>query len=155
MLACLSLPRQGRQGRGNSLRCSMRMEWACPVTEFLKSLPYWERLWWHSMWKMKSFVHHNPTATTAQSSFHGTSMSIFQHPNSKYPGEECEPLKLKQIWGGRRFQILLRISQYLMGSPPCIMEEETVIWSEHYLTDAFDSWADSLSCNHQALHAED
>lgn len=39
-------------------------------------------------------IDHNPTATTAQSSFHGTSISIFQHPNSEYPGEEREPLKI-------------------------------------------------------------
>ena len=37
---------------------------------------------------------HNPTATTAKTSFHGTSISIFQHPSSEQLGEEREPIKL-------------------------------------------------------------
>ena len=39
-------------------------------------------------------IDHNPTATTAASSFHGTSISIFQHPTSKDEGEQREPLQL-------------------------------------------------------------
>ena len=39
-------------------------------------------------------IDHNPTATTAKTSFHGTSISIFQHPSSEQPGEEREPIKL-------------------------------------------------------------
>ena len=33
-------------------------------------------------------IDHNPTATTATSSFHGTSISIFQHPTSDNKGEQ-------------------------------------------------------------------
>ena len=40
-------------------------------------------------------IYHNPTATTAQTSFHGTSVSIFQHPSTENAGDEREPLKLK------------------------------------------------------------
>lgn len=32
-------------------------------------------------------IDHNPTATTATSSFHGTSISVFQHPTDDYSGE--------------------------------------------------------------------
>jgi len=39
-------------------------------------------------------VDHNPTATTAQSSFHGTSISVFQHPSSENPGEERAPIRI-------------------------------------------------------------
>ena len=39
-------------------------------------------------------IDHNPTATTAKTSFHGTSISIFQHPSSEQLGEEREPIKL-------------------------------------------------------------
>eukprot|EP00745_Piridium_sociabile_P026549 TRINITY_DN4240_c0_g1_i3.p1 TRINITY_DN4240_c0_g1~~TRINITY_DN4240_c0_g1_i3.p1 ORF type:complete len:1496 (-),score=398.92 TRINITY_DN4240_c0_g1_i3:837-5324(-) len=39
-------------------------------------------------------IDHNPTSTTAKSSFHGTSLSLFQHPSSDSPGEERVPLKL-------------------------------------------------------------
>ena len=38
-------------------------------------------------------IDHNPTSTMAQSSIHGTSVSLFQHPSSENPGEECQPLK--------------------------------------------------------------
>ena len=33
-------------------------------------------------------IDHNPTATTASTSFHGTSISMFQHPSKDNPGEE-------------------------------------------------------------------
>ena len=40
-------------------------------------------------------IDHNPTATTAQTSFHGTSVSIFQHPSTEIAGDEREPLNLE------------------------------------------------------------
>ena len=33
-------------------------------------------------------IDHNPTATAASTSFHGTSISMFQHPSKDNPGEE-------------------------------------------------------------------
>ena len=36
-------------------------------------------------------IEHNPTATTSTSSFHGTSMSIFQHPTAENEGVIQEP----------------------------------------------------------------
>ena len=39
---------------------------------------------------------HNPTATTTQSSFHGTSISVFQHPTTENPGELREPLSVSE-----------------------------------------------------------
>ena len=41
-------------------------------------------------------IDHNPTATTASTSFHGTSISIFQHPNADNKGEMCEPFKIRE-----------------------------------------------------------
>lgn len=38
-------------------------------------------------------IDHNPTATTATTSFHGTSISLFQHPTRDDKGVQCEPLK--------------------------------------------------------------
>ena len=43
-------------------------------------------------------IDHNPTATTAQTSFHGTSVSIFQHPSSDNNGETHAP---PRIIGGK------------------------------------------------------
>ena len=40
-------------------------------------------------------IDHNPTATTATSSFHGISVSIFQHPNFDNAGEECSSLNVQ------------------------------------------------------------
>jgi len=39
-------------------------------------------------------IDHNPTATRASTSFHGTSISIFQHPSSDNAGEERGPLNV-------------------------------------------------------------
>lgn len=33
-------------------------------------------------------IDHNPSATTATTSFHGTSVSVFQHPTKESSGEE-------------------------------------------------------------------
>uniref|UniRef100_UPI00358FC12B uncharacterized protein isoform X2 n=1 Tax=Myxine glutinosa TaxID=7769 RepID=UPI00358FC12B len=40
-------------------------------------------------------IDHDPTATTANTSFHDSNISIFQHPSIANTGEECEP------FGGR------------------------------------------------------
>lgn len=40
-------------------------------------------------------IDHNPSATTATTSFHGTSISLFQHPTSDSDGELREPLMIK------------------------------------------------------------
>ncbi|KAI4795614.1 hypothetical protein KUCAC02_029770, partial [Chaenocephalus aceratus] len=39
-------------------------------------------------------IDHNPTATTASTSFHGTSISMFQHPSSDNKGEVRAPPKV-------------------------------------------------------------
>ena len=40
---------------------------------------------------------HNPTSTTASSSFHGTSISLFQHPSEENNGEEHPRLNVQPI----------------------------------------------------------
>ena len=39
-------------------------------------------------------IDHNPTATTANTSFHGTSISIFQHPSNGNEGEMWQPFQI-------------------------------------------------------------
>ena len=41
-------------------------------------------------------IDHNPTATTATTSFHGTSVSIFQHPSAENLGEVREPYIIRE-----------------------------------------------------------
>ena len=40
-------------------------------------------------------IDHNPTATTETTSFHGTSISMFQHPSEENRGEERVSLEIK------------------------------------------------------------
>ena len=51
-------------------------------------------------------IDHNPTATTAQTSFHGTSVSIFQPPSTENAGDEREPLKLESEMRVKKVQEL-------------------------------------------------
>ena len=44
----------------------------------------------------KDNINHNPTATTAQSSFRGTNISVFQHPSHENLGETRGSLKLDE-----------------------------------------------------------
>ena len=39
-------------------------------------------------------IDHNPTATTATTSFHGTSISLFQYPTWDNKGEKLEPFQI-------------------------------------------------------------
>ena len=39
-------------------------------------------------------IDHNPTATTATTPFHGTSISLFQYPSSDNKGEKLEPFQI-------------------------------------------------------------
>jgi hypothetical protein len=40
-------------------------------------------------------IDHNPTATTATTSFHGTSISLFQHLSTDNEGEKHESIRIK------------------------------------------------------------
>ena len=40
-------------------------------------------------------IDHNPTVTTATTSFHGTSISLFQYPTSDNKGEKLEPFQTR------------------------------------------------------------
>ena len=40
-------------------------------------------------------IDHNPSATTATTSFHGTSISVFQHPATDNHGEERQLVKFE------------------------------------------------------------
>ena len=42
-------------------------------------------------------IDHNPTATTATTSFHGTSMSLFQYPTQADEGEKREPFQVRDV----------------------------------------------------------
>ena len=42
-------------------------------------------------------IDHNPTATTATTSFHGTSISLFQHLSTYDAGKKRESIKVKRV----------------------------------------------------------
>lgn len=63
---------------------------------------------------MTSAVDNNLTATAAKSSFHGTSVSMFQHPSSEQPGEECEQFKLNTDIKAKKFPELPETFTFFM-----------------------------------------
>ncbi|KAJ7388335.1 hypothetical protein OS493_038334 [Desmophyllum pertusum] len=101
-LACMCLPRRGRD---KSLKCSMRNGLSISYDRVLENLSTVRRISCCTVcarWSTLSpslekalfttaavdNIDHNPTASTAQTSFHGPSVSIFQHPSTENAGDE-------------------------------------------------------------------
>ncbi len=80
---------------------------------------------------------HNPTATTAVISFHGTSISIFQPPISKDKGEQREPLKLGE-----------NKKKSVPEHPPGTLKKKRI----QLLPKVKDWQSQALSCWHQNWH---
>lgn len=67
-------------------------------------------------------IDHNPTATTASTSFHGTSASVFQHINTDGEGEERDPLRL--IDGTKKAKRVPELLEsYTNIRPACIVQK--------------------------------
>ena len=60
-------------------------------------------------------IDHNPTATTANTSFHGTSISIFQHPSADKKGETYESFKIRE---GTKMTTVPELPEYYTNIPP-------------------------------------
>ena len=72
------------------------------ITESWRFRGKWETEWEHNLKQRKQFFHqiqlfttsavdnidHNPSATTATGSLHGTAISLFQHPTRENHGQE-------------------------------------------------------------------
>ena len=65
-------------------------------------------------------IHHNPTATTATSSFHGTSISMFQHPTKDSEGEKREPLQL----GDKKTKTVLELPDSYTNIRPAFFKKK-------------------------------
>ena len=65
-------------------------------------------------------IDHNPTATTAATSFHGTSISLFQHPTMDDKGEECEPLK----FGGEKVKKVPKLPDSYTNIRPAFLAKK-------------------------------
>ena len=59
-------------------------------------------------------IDHNPTATTATTSFHGTSISVFQHPSKDNQGEE----RLRIQFGPERMKSVPELPDSFTNIPP-------------------------------------
>ena len=55
-------------------------------------------------------IDHDPTATTSTTSFHGNSISLFQHPTKDDRGEQHEPLKERRSRQFQNFRTPISIS---------------------------------------------
>lgn len=96
MLACLCLQ---KPERGSSLTCFMRSAQLgeAVVTQYVEDGVGCPPVLRKNLFTTAAVdnIDHNPSATTAQTSFHGTSISIFRHPSTENAGEEREVPKVK------------------------------------------------------------
>ena len=68
-------------------------------------------------------IDHNPTATTASTSFHGTSISIFQHPSADKRGvvTPYESLKIKE---GTKMTTVPELPEFYTNIPPAYFTQK-------------------------------
>ena len=68
-------------------------------------------------------IDHNPSSTTAQGSFHGTGISLFQHPSIDFGGhnQECLVLNPNDI---SRKRTISQLPDAYTGIPPVILQEK-------------------------------
>ena len=71
-------------------------------------------------------IDHNPTATTASTSFHGTSISIIQHPSADNRGEIYEPFKIRE---GTKMITVPELPKYYSSSSPSLKFVFPRTWS--------------------------
>ena len=67
-------------------------------------------------------IDHNPTATTASTSFHGTSISIIQHPSADNRGEMHESFKIRE---GAKMTTVPELPEYYTNMPPADFTKKT------------------------------
>ena len=65
-------------------------------------------------------IDHNPTATTATSSFQGTSISMFQHTTTDSEGEKREPLQL----GDKKTKTVLELPDSYTNIRPALFRKK-------------------------------
>ena len=65
-------------------------------------------------------IDHNPSATTATTSFHGTSISVFQHPATENHGEECQLVK----FGPERVKSVPELPDSFTNIPPAFFKSK-------------------------------
>ena len=98
---------------------------------------------------------HNPTSRTANSSFHGTGISIFQFPSSINPGLEKECLRInsnKTCGAGSRGSILPRsytfvppVGRNLVNQPPLKHEQSVSMTSFDEEQNQEQSWISAVN----------
>ena len=106
-------------------------------------------------------INHNPSSSTAQGSFHGTGISLFQYPTSDFPGISRESLTLGSMENGSTTiapllysytnvtPILLKDrNPPVPGETPALSTEEEVI--KHATSEEY-SWLESV---HTTIYAE-
>jgi len=67
-------------------------------------------------------IDHNPTATTATTSFHGTSISVFQHPTQDNKGEERQAI----TFGGEKVKRAPELPDSFTDIPPAFFKKKNV-----------------------------
>ena len=76
-------------------------------------------------------INHNPTATTVVTSFHGNSVSVFQHPTKDDKGEECGQLK----FGEKRVKTIPEIPDSFINIYPAFFNKRKPSLPQSGVTD--------------------
>ena len=69
---------------------------------------------------------HNPSSVTAQGAFHGTGISLFQHPSSNGPGEEREVLSIEN-WPSKTKRLARLPDSYTAVRPVILPRSEPAV----------------------------
>ena len=85
-------------------------------------------------------IDHNPTATTAQSSFYGTSVSVFQHPTSGNISETCMPLEV----GDGKMKKVPELPESYSNTQPAYLREVVLPDVQSIAAPEFE-WLDKVS----------
>ena len=75
-------------------------------------------------------IDHNPSATTAKDSFHGTGISLFQHPTPLMKGEDRGSLVLDYGETVALKKTVSPLPEFYTSIPPVMMKKEKAVVPE-------------------------
>ena len=70
-------------------------------------------------------IDHNPSSTTAKGAFHGTGISLFQHPSSHYQGQDRSVTLIDGSSKDKKLNLLPE--EYANVPPMCLPKKDPVI----------------------------
>ena len=71
-------------------------------------------------------IDHNPSATSAHDSFHGTGISLFQHPTTDYEGVSRDPQYVTQQHSEVSSKSVMNLPEFYASVPPAILRNVSI-----------------------------